>query len=177
MAPHCHYLKLFHTYIVAFSTGKPVAIEVHEQHCDFESSDFCTFTPWYPDVYDGSWLIVRASDGFGPSMDHTTSSEAGHYIIVNGTKNQFEAVLASQPVTAKTKPLCLSFYYTISGIVDRNDLGEIEFNLGLKVGKHVYDDQLTIVQDNTNDNTWNKHQVTIRYAETHQKLQNPLYQI
>ena len=69
-----------------------------------------TFEDYYAAV--GGWKIVNTSEGFGPALDHTDKSTTSRYIIP--AKNKAEYPLL---VLLKTfcQPVCVSFYYSMSG--------------------------------------------------------------
>ncbi|XP_064379614.1 apical endosomal glycoprotein [Dromaius novaehollandiae] len=68
-----------------------------------------------------TWLRQSNSTGAtaGPSADHTTSTAAGHYMLVNTSKGSLPAgrvaVLTSELYEPSAQTQCLTFWYQLSG--------------------------------------------------------------
>ena len=74
----------------------------------------------YEDTSSGAFgwdNMVAGSISNSPSVDHTTNSSAGHYMIVDHTDNLFgETAVLTGPKMGRTGSLCsLELWYHMSG--------------------------------------------------------------
>ena len=74
----------------------------------------------YEDTSSGAFgwdNMVAGSISSSPSVDHTTNSSAGHYMIVDHTDNLFgETAVLTGPKMGRTGSLCsLELWYHMSG--------------------------------------------------------------
>ena len=109
------------------------------QVCDFtpQCTDFsdelncgsCTFEHGqcgWTDVSSGKYnfhIFNGSTPGTGgPTVDHTTNTAAGHYMLVEAANGQFfSRALLSTPVLASTGPSCqIQFYYHMFGVNSGN---------------------------------------------------------
>ncbi|XP_041467512.1 MAM and LDL-receptor class A domain-containing protein 1-like [Lytechinus variegatus] len=83
--------------------------------CDFEVG-FCDWKNVDGDDFDWIWGTPISSQGKGPQVDHTLSTNAGHYVYVDTNANNVgdTAILSSHDYI-HTGPRCVSFYYHMSG--------------------------------------------------------------
>ncbi|XP_045625135.2 MAM and LDL-receptor class A domain-containing protein 2 [Procambarus clarkii] len=97
--------------------------------CDFEHDESQT-CGWTQDAADGlDWQRNQGStptEETGPSTDHTTMTEDGHYLYVS-TSGQFQhaAKLISIPIDLEFRGACLSFWYHMHG----PNIGELNVEL------------------------------------------------
>nr|XP_039270832.1 MAM and LDL-receptor class A domain-containing protein 1-like [Styela clava] len=97
---------------------RPPTASPTQWDCDFENSDFCTWT----NNNGGSarWTINQGetpSTNTGPTSDHTLLSYTGHYIYLesNSLTNGDSARLISNTVTVGPEGSCLKFYHHMFG--------------------------------------------------------------
>eukprot|EP00057_Strongylocentrotus_purpuratus_P018000 XP_011672474.1 PREDICTED: MAM and LDL-receptor class A domain-containing protein 1 [Strongylocentrotus purpuratus] len=78
--------------------------------CDWENLDSSN------DDFDWLWGTPISAAGKGPSVDHSTFTNSGHYVYVDTSANTLgeTAILQSQDYI-HTGPRCVSFYYHMSG--------------------------------------------------------------
>eukprot|EP00057_Strongylocentrotus_purpuratus_P017999 XP_011672473.1 PREDICTED: MAM and LDL-receptor class A domain-containing protein 1-like [Strongylocentrotus purpuratus] len=78
--------------------------------CDWENLDSSN------DDFDWLWGTPISAAGKGPSVDHSTFTNSGHYVYVDTSANTLgeTAILQSQDYI-HTGPRCMSFYYHMSG--------------------------------------------------------------
>ncbi|RVE62060.1 hypothetical protein OJAV_G00176900 [Oryzias javanicus] len=87
--------------------------------CDFESS-FCGWTNLGGDVDQGDWLRgagASPNPHTGPTVDHTTDSEHGHYAYVDSSVGEWGdmSFLISDVFQPSTRGHCLTFWYHMYG--------------------------------------------------------------
>ncbi|XP_070567019.1 MAM and LDL-receptor class A domain-containing protein 2-like [Ptychodera flava] len=92
----------------------------HSLECDFEDNHLCDWTQESDDDFDWTWGSgSTVTPGTGPSVDHTTGTDQGHYLYVDaalqtlGDKARVKTGLYQWPDDSAVK--CVNFYYHFYG--------------------------------------------------------------
>lgn len=99
--------------------------------CDFENPDLCGYTNDLTASFN--WTRnIGPTDSFntGPSVDHTTLSNQGHFMFIESSFPQRNGSIARLLSPSYTGTRCLTFYYHMWGadigllnVLTKNDLG------------------------------------------------------
>ncbi|WAR02788.1 MLRP1-like protein, partial [Mya arenaria] len=85
--------------------------------CNFESQNLCGYSQDKADQFDWTWATgSSATQGTGPTGDHTQQSGAGHYMLMEASGHiLFMKTRLISPISTSNTPICVNFYYYMYG--------------------------------------------------------------